>query len=40
LAAAKILGLSDPSLQVKIQAYQEKKRTEIEQADQELQKEY
>jgi len=39
LAAAKILGLSDPSLQVKIQAYQEKKRMEIEQADQELLKE-
>lgn len=38
LAAAKIIGLSDASVQKKIMAYQEKKRVDLEQADESLQK--
>lgn len=37
LAAAKIIGLSNPEIQKKISEYQEKKRTEIEEADKNLQ---
>lgn len=37
LAAAKIIGLSNPEIQKKISEYQEKKRTEIEDADKNLQ---
>ena len=37
LAAAKIIGLSNPEIQKKIFEYQEKKRTEIEEADKNLQ---
>jgi len=37
LAAAKILGLSDPKIQSKISDYQNKKREELEEADQGLQ---
>lgn len=37
LAAAKIIGLSDPEIQKKITAYQAKKRDEIEAADSALQ---
>jgi 5-(carboxyamino)imidazole ribonucleotide mutase len=33
LAAAKILGLSSPEIRVKIAAFQEKKRNELEEAD-------
>lgn len=36
LAAAKIIGLSNPDLQAKISAFQEKKRREIEEADSNL----
>ena len=36
-AAAKILGLSDPEIQNKIRLFQEKKRQELEEADQSLQ---
>lgn len=36
LAAAKIIGLSNPNLQAKISAFQEKKRREIEEADSNL----
>ena len=36
LAAAKIIGLSNPDLQTKISAFQEKKRREIEEADSNL----
>lgn len=37
LAAAKILGLSNPEIQNKIRGFQEKKRQELEEADQGLQ---
>lgn len=37
LAAAKIIGLSNPDIQKKISEYQEKKRVEIEEADKNLQ---
>jgi 5-(carboxyamino)imidazole ribonucleotide mutase len=37
LAAAKIIGLSDPSIQVKIGEFQENKRKELEEADLNLQ---
>ncbi|MEW5845521.1 MAG: 5-(carboxyamino)imidazole ribonucleotide mutase [Bacteroidota bacterium] len=37
LAAAKIIGLSNPDIQKKIAEYQEKKRMEIEEADKNLQ---
>jgi len=37
IAAAKIIGLSNPDIQKKIAEYQEKKRTEIEEADKNLQ---
>lgn len=37
LAAAKIIGLSNPDIQEKIKTYQEKKRIDIEKADEELQ---
>jgi len=37
LAAAKIIGLSNPDIQKKIAEYQEKKRAEIEEADKNLQ---
>lgn len=37
LAAAKIIGLSNPDIQKKIAEYQEKKRVEIEEADKNLQ---
>lgn len=37
LAAAKILGLSNPQIQSKITEYQNKKRVELEEADQALQ---
>lgn len=37
-AAAKILGLSNPEIQNKIRAFQEKKRQELEEADQGIQK--
>jgi 5-(carboxyamino)imidazole ribonucleotide mutase len=36
LAAAKILGLSNPDIRVKIASFQEKKRSELEEADQNL----
>jgi 5-(carboxyamino)imidazole ribonucleotide mutase len=36
-AAAKILGLSNPEIQNKIRAFQEKKRQELEEADQSIQ---
>lgn len=36
LAAAKILGLSNPEIQKRIMNYQEKKRTELEEADKNL----
>ena len=36
LAAAKILGLSNPDIRVKIAAFQEQKRIELEEADQKL----
>lgn len=36
LASAKILGLSNPHIKLKIIEYQDKKRTEIEAADKEL----
>jgi len=36
LAAAKILGLSNPDIRGKIAAFQEKKRNELEEADQNL----
>lgn len=36
LAAAKIIGLSNPNLQAKISAFQEKKRREIEETDSNL----
>ena len=36
LAAAKILGLSSPEIRVKIAAFQEKKRNELEEADRNL----
>lgn len=36
-AAAKILGLSNPEIQKRISAFQEKKRKELEEADQSLQ---
>jgi len=36
LAAAKILGLSNPESRVKIAAFQEKKRNELEEADRNL----
>jgi 5-(carboxyamino)imidazole ribonucleotide mutase len=36
LAAAKILGLSNPDIRLKIAAFQEKKRNELEEADQNL----
>lgn len=36
LAAAKIIGLSNPEIRAKIAAYQEKKRSELEEADQNL----
>lgn len=38
LAAAKIIGLSNPAVQEKIKDYQNQKRSEIEKADNELQK--
>lgn len=38
LATAKIIGLSDADVQKKIMAYQEKKRFDLEQADETLQK--
>jgi len=37
LAAAKIIGLSNPDIQKKIAEYQEKKRIEIEEADKNIQ---
>jgi len=37
LAAAKIIGLSNPEIQSKIAQYQEKKRKELEEADSNLQ---
>ncbi len=37
LAAAKIIGLSNPDIQKKIAQYQERKRAEIEQADRNIQ---
>jgi len=37
LAAAKIVGLSNPDIQNKIDEYQEKKRVEIEEADRNIQ---
>ena len=37
LAAAKIIGLGNPSVREQIMAYQEKKRHELEEADQQLQ---
>jgi 5-(carboxyamino)imidazole ribonucleotide mutase len=37
LAAAKIIGLTNPDIQQKIDAYQEKKRADIEEADKNLQ---
>lgn len=37
LAAAKIIGLGNPSVREQIMAYQEKKRNELEEADQQLQ---
>jgi 5-(carboxyamino)imidazole ribonucleotide mutase len=37
IAAAKIIGLSDPEIQAKISRFQEKKRNEIELADNNLQ---
>lgn len=37
LAAAKIIGLSNPDVQKKIAEYQEKKRIEIEEADKNIQ---
>lgn len=37
IAAAKIIGLSNPDIQKKIAEYQEKKRIEIEEADKNLQ---
>ena len=36
LAAAKILGLSNPEIQKRIMNYQDKKRTELEEADKNL----
>lgn len=36
-AAAKILGLSNPEIQKRISAFQEKKRKELEEADQSIQ---
>lgn len=36
-AAAKILGLTNPDIQNKIRAFQEKKRQELEEADQSIQ---
>ncbi len=36
LASAKILGLSNPNIKMKISEYQEKKRAELEQADSDL----
>ncbi|MGD9978882.1 MAG: hypothetical protein AB7S54_13230 [Bacteroidales bacterium] len=37
LAAAKIVGLSTPDVQNKIDEYQEKKRAEIDEADRNIQ---
>lgn len=37
LAAAKILGLSNPDIQKKLASYQEKKRVELEEADHSIQ---
>lgn len=37
LAAAKIIGLSNPDIQKKIAEYQEKKRIELEEADKNIQ---
>lgn len=37
LASAKIIGLSNPAVQQKVAAYQEKKRTELEEADKSIQ---
>lgn len=36
-AAAKIIGLSNPDIQIKISQYQEKKRMELEEADNSIQ---